>query len=94
MTMTDEKKNKLTEKLKLVENEIEDGRAELHSISVRLGIAYAYETELEQRRVAAVKKTEELRIEYYQKMNSITKLYYKIKNIVDVFTGNWYGENL
>lgn len=86
-----EKKEKLTEQLKSIENNIDDIRSDMNSISSKLNSAYSYEDELLQRLEFARKKTKDLRIEFFQKTALLTELYSEVKNICDVFTGNFYN---
>ena len=85
-----ENKNELTEKLKVVETEIYEAKLELKALNSRLEINYKYEDELLQRLSDARKKTESIRNEFFVKSTELSKKYNKIKNIVDIFTGNFY----
>lgn len=89
-----DKKHELTEKLKVLETEIYDAKCDLKAINSKLEIAYQYEDELVQRQVAAKKKTEELRKEFFKKGGEISEMYNKMKNIFDVFTGNFYSKDV
>lgn len=83
-------KHELTEKLKVIETEIYNDRIDLKSINSKLEIAYQYEEDLRVRMEYAKKQTEQLRNEFFAKSTSISQKYDKIKNIVDIFTGNFY----
>lgn len=85
-----EKKHELTEQLKQVETEIYDAKIDLRGIQAKLEMAYRYEEELNQRMANAKTKTEELRLQFFQKASALSNLYEKMKNIFDVFTGNFY----
>jgi hypothetical protein len=85
-----ENKHELTEKLKVLETEIYNAKIDLKSINSKLEIAYQYEEDLVQRQVSAKKKTEELRKLFFEKSGEISEMYNKMKNIFDVFTGNFY----
>ena len=85
-----DKKHELTEKLKLIETEIHDAKIDLHSTASKLEIAYQYEDELIERLVAARARITTIRNDYFKKTGEISEKYDKIKNIVDVFTGNFY----
>jgi len=86
-----ESKHELTEKLKVIETEIYNDRIDLRSINSKLVIAYKYEEELNNRMVRAKENTETLRNEFFKKSSEMSQKYDKIKNIVDVFTGNFYN---
>lgn len=88
--MKNNKKHELTEKLKVLETLIHDARIDLQGINSKLDCAYSYEDELSQRQVSAKKKTEELRKEFYIKSSEISRLYEKMRDIFDIFTGNYY----
>lgn len=85
-----DKVGKLTEKLKVLENQVSDTEMDLRSINLKLETAYQYEEDLAIRQAAAKKKTDELRIEFFKKSGKIGELYQDMKNILDVFTGNFY----
>jgi len=85
-----ENKHELTEKLKLIETEIHNDRIDLRGISSKLEIAYKYEEELIERMNYAKARTEKLRQDYFIKTGEISSKYEKMKNIFDVFTGNFY----
>lgn len=85
-----ENKNELTEKLKVIENEIYNDKIDLRGINSKLEIAYKYEEELIERMNYAKKQTDELRKQFFIKACEISTKYYKMKNIFDVFTGNFY----
>jgi predicted nucleic acid-binding Zn-ribbon protein len=85
-----EKKHELTEQLKLVETEIYDAKMDLKCIESKLNMAYNYEEELNQRLVAAKMKTQDLQNQFFQKASTMSQLYEKMKNIFDIFTGNFY----
>lgn len=84
-----EKKNDLTEKLKVLENEIYDLRVDFSGLNRKLNTAYDYETELLQRLETARKKTKEIQVELFKKLGEISEKYDSMKNIFDVFTGNF-----
>jgi chromosome segregation ATPase len=90
--MDEDKKHELTEQLKVLENEIFDAKVELKTINHKLEYAYSYEDELTQRQVAAKEKTESLRNAFFVKSGEINNLYHRMKNIFDVFTGNFYRD--
>lgn len=83
-------KHELTEKLKVLETKINDIKIDLHGIKSKLNIAYEYEESLLKRHVTAKKKTEELRLSFFTKSNEILEIHKQMKNIMDVFTGNFY----
>jgi len=87
-----DKKHELTERLKVLETEIYEAKLDLKTINSKLDIAYSYEDELVQRQIAAKKKTEELRKEFFKKAGEVSEMYTKMKNIFDVFTGNFYSD--
>ena len=84
--------HELTEKLKALEREIYNAKIDLKGINSKLEIAYSYEDELVSRQNFAKAKTEEMRKEFFIKSSEITKMYDKMKNIFDVFTGNFYNK--
>ena len=86
-----ENKHELTEKLKLIETEIYNDKIDLRGINSKLEIAYKYEEELNERINYAKKKTEELRKEFFIKSGEMSTKYEKMKEIFDVFTGNYYS---
>lgn len=83
-------KHELTEQLKAIENAIYNDKVDLRGISLKLESAYEYEEELIQRLDFARKQTKELRKQFFIKSGFISEKYEKMKNIVDVFTGNFY----
>lgn len=85
-----EKQHNLTEKLKVLETEIYNAKIDLKGINNKLNNAYAYEDELVTRQNFAKKQTEEMRKEFFQKSSEISEMHNKMKNIFDVFTGNFY----
>lgn len=85
-----ENKHELTEKLKVIENEIYDAKIDLKGIESKLNIAYKYEEELNQRFAAAKIKTEDLRNQFFQKASTMSKLYEQMKDIFDIFTCNFH----
>lgn len=89
-----ENKNKLTEELKVLENEIHQMKIELKAINSKLEIAYNYENELSERMNFARKQTEEMRHLFFKKSGEISNKYHQMKSIFDVFTGNFYKEVL
>lgn len=89
-----DKQHELTEELKVIETEIYNEKIDLRSIARKLEIAQQYEDELINRQQFARKQTEQLRNEFFQKCTSISTKYDKIKNIVDVFTGNFYNHGI
>lgn len=86
-----ENKHELTEKLKLLELEIYADKIDLESINRKLKAAYEYEEALIQRLNHAKKQTDCLRSFFFQKSSNISVKYDKVKDIVDVFTGNFYN---
>ena len=86
--MTD--KHKLTEKLKVLETKIHDHKVDLNSIELKLNSSYNYETELLERLENCRKQTEELRKQFTLKAKEISSKYKDMKNILDVFTGNFF----
>ena len=84
-----EQKHELTEKLKVLENEIHDLRVDFSSLNSKLNTAYDYETELLQRLENARKKTKELQIELFKKSGEISEKYNAMKSIFDIFTGKF-----
>lgn len=86
-----EKTNKLTEKLKLLEAEINDCRSDLNAIKSKLTIAFNYENELNQRMVDAKKHTEELRRQFSIKSTEMSNKFVDMKNLFDIFTGNYFS---
>ena len=87
-------KHELTEQLKVIENEIYNDKIDLRGITRKLESAQQYEEDLIKRQEFARKQTAELRNEFFQKCTSISQKYDKIKNIVDVFTGNFYNHDI
>jgi hypothetical protein len=85
-----ENKHELTEKLKVIETEIYNDKIDLRGINSKLEMAYKYEEELIERMNYAKKQTEELRKQFFIKAGEISTKYDKMKNIFDVFTGNFY----
>lgn len=85
-----ESKHELTEKLKVFETEIYDESIDLKGIINKLEVAYAYEEELAQRMVAARLKTNRLQEEVFVKSGKITELHKKMKDVFNIFTGNFF----
>lgn len=85
-----ENKHELTEKLKAIETEIHDLKIDLAGVNNKLAIAYQYEDDLNKRMVTAKEKTKALQIDFFRKAGEISVKYNEIKDIVDVFTGNFY----
>lgn len=83
-------KHEMTEKLKVIETEIYNDKIDLRSINSKLETSYKYQDELLQRMEWAKKQTEELRQQYFQKTTEISQKFDKMKDIMDVFTGNFY----
>lgn len=83
-------KHEMTEKLKVIETEIYNDKIDLRSINSKLETSYKYQDELLQRMEWAKKQTEDLRQQYFQKSTEISKKFDKMKDIMDVFTGNFY----
>lgn len=89
-----DKKHELTEQLKVIETEVYNDKIDLLSITRKLEIAQQYEEDLIKRQEWARKQTEQLRNEFFQKCTAISKGYDKMKNIVEVFTGNFYNHQI
>lgn len=87
-------KHELTEQLKVIENEVYNDKIDLLGITRKLESAQQYEDELIQRQQFARKQTTELRNQFFQKCTSISQKYDKMKNIVEVFTDNFYKHEL
>lgn len=83
-------KHELTDKLKKIETVIYDKKVDLNSINLKLKNAYDYEEELNKRLLWAKENTEKLRLEFLQKSKEVSDEYKKMKDILDVFTGNFY----
>ena len=86
-------KHELTEQLKVIETEIYNAKFDLRCINSKLETAYQYEEDLRNRMEFARKQTENLRNDFFRKSTEISQKYDKVKNIVDVFTGNFYKHN-
>lgn len=84
------KKNKLTEDLKVLETEVNDKKAESRMIQSRLNISYEYETDLLQRLEKCKQNRLELIVESQKKNKEISEVFDKMKNILNVFTSNFY----
>lgn len=84
-----ENKHEMTEKLKVLENEVYDLKVDLNSISVKLDSAYKYEDELLQRMESARAKTKEMRLQFFAKHQEIMSKHGEMKDVMDVFTGNF-----
>ena len=85
-----DKKHELTEKLKVIENEVYDKRVELNSIRMKLQGSIDYEIELDRRKQEQIKKTEQLRKDFFIKANEVTELYKDMKSIMEIYTGNFF----
>ena len=85
-------KHELTEKLKKVELTVHNAKSDLRAIEAKLNASYAYEDELNQRQATAKKQTEELRTEFFKKAGEISACYKEMKDIFDVFTGNFFRD--
>lgn len=83
-------KHEMTEKLKVIETEIYNDKIDLRSINSKLEASYKYQDELLQRMEWAKKQTEDFRLQYFQKATEISQKFDKMKDIMDVFTGNFY----
>jgi len=87
-----EDKNELTENLKVIENEIHDGKADLRAINHKLQTAYQYEEDLVSRATYAKNKTLALQKEFFEKSSEINEKYRKMQKVFDIFTGNFYKD--
>jgi predicted nucleic acid-binding Zn-ribbon protein len=85
-----ENKHELTEKLKVVELEINNLKSDLRSISYKLEIANKYEDDLNIRMHEAKVKTAALRIEFFEMSSKISEKFNVMKSIFNVFTGNFF----
>lgn len=83
-------KHELTEQLKIIETEIYNDKVDLRSINLKLEASYKYQDELLERMEWAKKQTEEHRRHFFEKSSEIAKKFDRMKNILDVFTGNFY----
>ena len=83
-------KHELTEKLKVIETDINNGKLDLRSIQYKLDVAYKYEDDLALRMQAARTRTSELQKQYFEKSSEISEHFRKMKSIFDIFTGNFY----
>lgn len=88
--MPDEK-HKLTDRLKKIETVIYEKKIDLNSLNTKLQSSYDYEEELNQRMIWAKEQTEKHRLEFIKKSKEISDQYKEMKNILDVFTGNFYS---
>lgn len=84
-------KHELTEKLKAIETEIYNDKIDLKTINSKLAVAYKYEEELNERMAHAKKHTNELREQFFIKSGEMSAKYDTMKDIFDVFTGNFYS---
>ncbi len=91
--MEQDKKNTLTEKLKVLETEVKDKKAESKMIQVKLNISYEYETELLERLEKCKQNRMALTLESNKKNKEILELFDKMKKVLDVFTGNFYNHD-
>ena len=85
-----EQKHKLTENLKALETEVYNKKIDLNSLMSKLESSYKYEDELLQRLEFAKKQTKILREECFKTSTSISNDFEKIKDILDIFTSNFY----
>lgn len=83
-------KHKLTEKLKSIETKIYDKKVDLSAIERKLNNSYSYEEDLNSRMVVTKERTDKLRLEFIEKSKEISAEYKDMKNILDVFTGNFF----
>lgn len=84
-------KIKLTDKLKKIETVVHGKKVDLNSINLKLESAYDYEEELTKRMVWAKENTEKLRIDFIKKSREVSDEYSKMKQVLDIFTGNFYS---
>ena len=89
--MSMKNKHGLTEQLKVLETEVHAKKLDLSSINAKLGSNYAYQDELAIRVQQAKRNENELREEFIKKSQEIAGDYKKMKDILDVFTGNFYA---
>jgi hypothetical protein len=85
-----DKKHKLTEELKVLETIIYDQKVDLKSIERKLNSLYDYEADLNKRMIYAKEQTEKQRLLFIEKSKEISKEYTLMKDMLDVFTGNFY----
>lgn len=83
-------KYKLTDKLKKIETVIYKKKVTLSTLNLQLQNANDYEDELTKRMIWAREQTEKHRIEFIEKSKEISEQYSEMKNVLDVFTGNFY----
>lgn len=83
--------NKVTEVLKELEVHAYDLKTDFNSLKYKLEIAYKYEEELLVRLESARKKTKEIQINLFDTSNKISDVFQKMKNQLDIFTGNFYN---
>lgn len=83
--------NKVTEVLKELEVQAYDLKTDFNSLKYKLEIAYKYEEELLVRLESARKKTKEIQINLFDTSNKISDVFQKMKNQLDIFTGNFYN---
>jgi len=88
--MSQSEKHTLTDKLKLIETQIHEKRIDMKATSSKLQIAYDYEDELVVRMSAARARTEAIKKDLFAHSSELSKMYDKMKDIFDVFTGNFY----
>jgi len=89
--MEQDKKNELTEDLKVFETEVNEKKIESKAIQRKLNLSYEYETELLERLEKCKQKRFELINEHNVKTKEISELFDKMKKILDVFTSNFYS---
>jgi len=90
--MDDIKNAELTEELKYTECEINERNAELRAVRSKLYQNYKYEAEMLERLEKARNKTKDLHQELSDKIKAVAVLHDKMKNILDVFTGNFFNQ--
>ena len=90
--MEKDKKHELTDQLKVLETKIHEAKIDLKGVNSKLEISYQYEEDLNQRQIDAKKRTNEIRKEFFIKSGEINEMYREMKNIFDVFTGNFYKD--
>lgn len=84
-------KPQFTEKVKVIEAEIDGNQVDLRAINSKLEIAYKYEAELLLRLESARKNTEDLRNQYFAKSTEVAKGYQKMKDAFDIWTGFFFN---
>lgn len=89
--MTDEQKKLFTERLKSLETEARQIKLRLEFIEKQIEISQKYEDELTGRLALSRETSSNFRNQFFKTANELNETVKKMKNELEIYTGNYYS---